>query len=145
MDCLPRNSWLLLLALVLPHAGRAEDAGPATPLPAGLADPVGRTGILANATGGLDVIDLTTGGLLWETKEAQRPLLVLGPRLYAQGNVGKNSIRLLAFDLAERGPCVLASEPVVLPQWAQVGESPGRSFVANWHRERNELVLDWQA
>src|SRR5947208_13252831 len=99
----------LLLGLLAPHPGRAVPPPPAAPdlpvapgpsgtlaLPAGIADPAGRTGFLAGAGGGVDAVDLTTGDVLWQTTEAQRPLLVVGDRLYAQAGVRRNRLRVLA-------------------------------------------------
>lgn len=134
----------LLLSLIASSAALAQDVT-TVPLPCGIADAGGRTGILVNTSGGLDVIDLTTGDLLWETKEAQQPILVLGQKLYAQARVTNNSLRVLAFDLAERGPCVYQSDPVVFPAWVSSVEAPGRSFTARWQRERNLLYLRWEA
>jgi hypothetical protein len=114
-------------------------------LPGGLADPSGQTGFFANARGGIDAVDLATGDLLWETAEAQRPLLVVGDRLYAQAGVRRNRLRVLAFDLTRRGECLLESDPVVFPGWVVTAEAPGRSFTARWRLERNQLVLAWEA
>lgn len=144
--CTPRsNSWLALLLMPLAYGVALAEDATTVPLPCGIADVGGRTGIFVNPSGGLDVIDLPTGDLLWETKEAQQPILILGQKLYAQSLVTNNSLRVLAFDLAERGPCVFQSEPVVFPSWVSIVEMPGRSFNARWHRERNLLVLRWEA
>src|SRR5205823_4768852 len=66
-------------------------------LPCGVADAAGRTGYLSNPGGGIDAVDLLTGDLLWKSDEAQRPLLVVGGRLYAQAGLKRNRIRVLAF------------------------------------------------
>ena len=100
-------------------------------LPCGVADAAGRTGFLANAAGGIDAVDLVAGELLWSTDEAQRPLLVVGDRLYAQAGLKRNRIRILAFDINKTGECVLESDAVVLPPWVVVGEAPGHSFTAS--------------
>jgi hypothetical protein len=114
-------------------------------LPCGIADPAGRTGYLANAHGGIEAVDLKTGDLLWESNEAQRPLLIIGSRLLAQAGTRRNRFRVLAFDLAQRGECVLESDPVVLPAWVVTGEAPGHSFEARWRVEHNHLVVAWEA
>jgi hypothetical protein len=132
----------LLAVLSVPSLGAAA---PALPLPCGLADPAGRTGYLSNPAGGLDAVDLVTGDLLWQTSEAQRPLLVAGDRLYAQAGVKRNRLRVLAFDAARKGEVVLESDPVVLPTWAVACDGPGRSFAARWELERDALVLRWEA
>jgi hypothetical protein len=115
------------------------------PLPCGIADPAGRTGFFASAAGGIEAIDLKTGELLWETNEAQRPLIVWGTRLLAQAGVQRNRLRILVFDLTQNGQCVLESDPVVLPDWVVSADAPGRSFDARWEVDRNHLVLTWEA
>jgi hypothetical protein len=118
---------------------------PPIPLPCGIADPAGRTGFFASVSGGIDAVDLKTGELLWETTEAQRPLLLAGTRLLAQAGVQRNRLRILAFDLTQNGACVLESDPVVLPGWVVTAEAPGRSFTAHWRLDRNQLLLAWEA
>jgi hypothetical protein len=135
--------FAVLTMLAVPSLSAA--AVPGVPLPCGLADPAGRTGYLANTSGGIDAVDLVTGDLLWHTAEAQRPLLVVGDRLYAQAGVKRNRLRVLAFDVARKGEVVLESDPVVLPSWAVAGEAPGKSFTARWKLERDALVLRWEA
>jgi hypothetical protein len=117
----------------------------ASPMPCGLADPAGRTGFFASAIGGIEAVDLKTGELLWESSEAQRPLLVTGTRLIAQAGFKRNRLRILVFDLTQNGECVLESDPVVLPAWVVVADAPGRSFDARWRVERNQAVLSWEA
>jgi hypothetical protein len=139
------------LLLLGPFAATALAAPPvagaprAIPFPGGLLDPSGRTAYLSNASGGLDAVDLTSGELVWQTTEAQVPLLVAGDRLYAQAGVKRNRLRVMAFDLARRGECVLESDPVVLPRWVIAGEAHAHSFAARWRLEKAELVLHWEA
>jgi hypothetical protein len=93
----------------------------------------------------MDAVDLRTGELLWETAEAQRPLLLWGPRLIAQAGLQRNRPRILLFDLTQNGACVLESDPVVLSDWVVASNAPGRSFDAQWRLDRNQLVLAWEA
>jgi hypothetical protein len=113
-------------------------------LPGGLADPGGRIGYLSSAVGGIEAIELKTGEVLWESIEAQRPLLLTGSRLIAQAGVKRNRLRILVFD-ALSGECLLESDPVVLPGWVVTGPAPGRTFNSRWHLDRNQLVLAWEA
>src|SRR5579883_2291862 len=58
------------------HLWLISDAAAASiRLPEGIADEKGRTGFFASATGGIECIDLAHGKVLWQTHEAQRPLL----------------------------------------------------------------------
>jgi hypothetical protein len=126
-----------------------EGSGVAPPpvrlFPGGILDPGGRTAYLASAADGIEAIDLTTGELLWQTHEAQVPILVLGNRLIAQAGVKRNRLRILTFDLERKGECCAESDPVVLPGWVVTGESAGRTFSAHWRLDRHFLILDWEA
>ena len=136
-----RWGYLLVLGLAVPGSLRAA----ALPLPVGIAEPGGSTGFFASASGGIEAIDLATGKLLWETNEAQRPLLVVGNHLLAQAGLKRNRLRILRLDLARNGECDLESDPVVFPAWVVTGEAPGHSFSARWHLEKHQLVMDWEA
>jgi hypothetical protein len=117
----------------------------ARPFPGGILDPGGRTAYLAGAGEGIEAIDLTTGEVVWQTHEAQIPILVLGNRLLAQAGVKRNRLRVLTFDLERKGECIAESDPVVLPAWVVTGEAPGRSFSAVWKQDKHYLTLDWEA
>jgi hypothetical protein len=134
----------LLLSLAAAAPARAADLSAPT-FPVGLLDHTGRTAYLASPQGGIDAVDLMTGDVIWQTSEAQVPLLAAGDRLYAQAGVKRNRLRVLAFDLSRRGECVLETDSVVLPAWVVAGYAPGRSFEARWRLERTELVLAWEA
>lgn len=151
-----RLGALLLLSLLLSsaRAGTAPrlpqanpSASPATGivLPQGLADCTGHTGFFASAGGGVEAIDLTTGKVLWENLEAQRPLLLDGHHLLAQAGVKRNRLRILRLDCAQHGECTFESDPVVFPAWVVTGAAPGRSFTTRWRLERQQLLLDWEA
>lgn len=145
-----RVSSLLLVGLL--GSGAAPIMPPVVPapasallLPAGIADPTGRTGFFASAAGGIEAIDLTSGKVLWATHEAQRPLLLVGNHLLAQAGVKRNRLRILRLDLTHKGECDLESDPVVFPAWVVTGEAQGRSFMTHWRLEKHQLVLDWEA
>jgi hypothetical protein len=155
---LARMPWpfVLLTSLGLPVSALAIDlksfltpgapaqAPRAIPLPGGLADPAGRAGFVASAAGGIEALDLQTGEVLWESIEAQRPLLLVGSRLIAQAGTKRNRFRILVYE-TQTGECVLESDPVVLPPWVVTGSASGRSFDARWRLERNQLVCTWEA
>jgi hypothetical protein len=137
-----------VLAGALAPPARAGGAGLAVrpvPLPGGVADPAGRTGFFANATGGVSAVDLTTGDVLWETAEAEHPVLAAGDRLYAVAGLGRSRLRVLALDPGRAGACVLESDPVQFPSWVVVGGAPHHGFAAAWRLERGQLVLTWEA
>jgi hypothetical protein len=153
-----RMPWpiVLLIPLGLPVTVSAADEKTVPPpaasapspkpvlLPGGIADDAGRTGFLASAVGGIEAIDLQTGEVLWESIEAQRPLLLVGSRLIAQAGIRRNRFRILVYEV-RTGECMRESDPVVLPGWVVTGSAPGRSFDARWRLEGNVLVCAWEA
>jgi hypothetical protein len=146
------SSRLVLWAVLAAPAAAAPAVPPDTEplrsvllLPGGVADLAGRTGFVANASGGIDAIDLVTGELLWQTAEAQRPLVAGGDRLFAH-TVGKdNQLRVLACDVTRRGAVLLKSPPLTLPDWVVPCDGPGRSFTTHCCLEKDHLVLLWEA
>jgi len=114
-------------------------------LPEGIAEPSGHIGYFANATGGIEAVDLTSGKVLWQTHEAQRPLLLDGGCLLAQAGTKRNRLRILRFDPKHHGECDFESDPVVFPAWVVTGEAPGHSFTAHWQVQKHHLVLNWEA
>lgn len=114
-------------------------------LPQGLADPTGRLGFFAAADGGIECIDLASGKVLWQTHEAQRPLLLDGDHLLAQAGTKRNRLRILRLDVKHHGECDFESDPLVFPAWVIPSEAPGHSFAAHWNLDKHHLVLHWQA
>jgi hypothetical protein len=134
------------LGLVHARAGSPVNGLPALlPLPGGIADPGGRLGFVASLKGGIEALDLVTGDVLWESIEAQVPLLAAHDRLYAQAGLKRNRLRVLVYDLTNKGECVLESDPVVFPDWVVTSDTMGRSFHGDWRLERDDLVLAWEA
>lgn len=146
MCCARRVGTVLLLCL--PALGAAASPAPRANsplrLPAGIADPEGNIGYFSSADDGIEAIHLATGKVLWQTHEAQRPLFLDGDHLLAQAGVKRNRLRILRLDRTS-GECDLESDPVVFPAWAVTGEAHGRSFSAQWHWSKHQLILDWEA
>src|SRR5437879_933266 len=96
---------LLCVALSAHAADREGPTQRPVALPGGTADPAGKTGFVANATGGIDALNLSDGKLLWKTKDASKPLVALDRRLVAWAPVkGKaNSLRVLVFETGGKG------------------------------------------
>src|SRR5262249_2234244 len=140
-----------LLLVTAVHAAPAPDgeSSPTTsvPIPLGVADPAGKTGFVANDKGGIDVINLENGELLWDTKDANKPLAVVGKKLLAQAAVmGKaNQVRVVVLNVGEKGKKVLESDPVTFPDWVSVGLTHGRSFTSSGKVVKGDLYLKWEA
>jgi hypothetical protein len=130
---------ILVVLVLLPGVSRATP-----PLPGGILDSTGRTAYLASSAG-IDAVGIARGELLWSTREAHRPLLVAGDRLYALVLSNQNLLHVRGFDLTAKGKRVYQSDLIELPGWVVTGEAPGRSFRCTWQRNGTTLVLNWQA
>lgn len=124
-----------------------SNSGPQRPIafPGGLADPAGRVGYVANATGGIDALDLDSGEARWSTEAASRPLLALDDRLVCQAFVKgrKNALQVVVLDAATGG-VLLRSEAAILPDWVDV-TATGESFRWSVRLEGDTLVYRWEA
>jgi hypothetical protein len=80
----------------------------------GVIDGSGRRAFLANATGGIDALDLATGKVLWSTPEVSRPLAVFAGLLLASVPDRDDTLRVLVLNWA--GKCLLRSDPVIPPE-----------------------------
>src|SRR5262249_48418718 len=112
------SRWIFgLLVLIASGHAPAQDAAALAPvvLPGGgVADAAAKFGYFPSTGGGIDAIDLSSGKILWTTKEANRPLLATAERLFAQAPVpGKaNQVRIMVFDATDKGKKLQVSQPV---------------------------------
>ena len=152
-----------LLLLIACQAAAAAEVPQPVALPGGFVDATGQVGIFNTAGGGVQAVEMAAGKSFFQTNQAQRPLFVLGDRLYALAAVKapvirglcfewqsewegpRTGFRLVAFDLAQFGEVALKSETVELPEWASIIEAHDRSFVFHWHTENGQLVVAWEA
>ena len=141
----------LLFALVLLDRGlpcAAAIPAPPLALPGGsVADPDGKVGFVPNTAGGIDALDLASGKLLWDTKEAPRPLLATADRLFAQAPIGgkANQVRFVVLDTTRKGKRLVESQPLSFPGWVSVSVAHGRSFGSTGRLDGDALLLIWQA
>jgi hypothetical protein len=110
--------------------------------PEGAADSAGRAGYVGDG-GGIVAVGLADGRALWRTDRARRPLLVAGDRLVAARELGDrpNALRVVVLD--PDGAPVLASEPVVFPEWVAVTDR--ERFRLGTHLECHRLRIEWEA
>jgi hypothetical protein len=141
---------LLVTVLLLPSAvlaAPADNSAAPVPLPGGVADPAGKTGYLANDKGGFDAVNLENGELLWDSKDAPRPLVAFDQFLVCQLPLADkpNQVRIVVLDVSQKGKRLLESDPVVFPDWVSVGLRHGRSFTSEGRIHKGELLLKWDA
>ena len=152
MRPLPR--LLALAALFAVAAGApAAPVPPADPapsfvsIPGGIVDPGNKVVYVTGESGNIEALNLEDGKLLWDSKDATKPLAVAGKKLIAQApEKGKaNAVRVVVLDGAEKGKKVLESDAVTFPDWVATGLAHGRSFASSAVLERNDLLLKWDA
>jgi len=117
-------------------------------LPQGIADLEGRTGFFVAGEGLIEAIGLADGSLLWQAAAFVRPLIAFGHRLAAQAaSVPKrpNALRIVLLDVTRDGEPVLASDPVLLPEWVDCLSSDPEIFQCRAHLETQALILAWKA
>lgn len=112
--------------------------------PGGVADPAERAGYVADG-GEIVAVELAAGRPLWRTDAASRPLVVFGDRLAAAVPLAdrSNVLQIVVLDLTRQGESMLASDPVVFPEWVSVANRA--SFGCTAHVEGGRLLLDWEA
>jgi hypothetical protein len=133
------RSLSLTLLLALSATGLA-----APPFPGGVLDSTGRTAYLASEAG-LDAVELAHGDLVWQSREAQLPLLVAGDRLYALALAASNRLSIVALDLSGKADRVFKAEVNDFPRWVTTAGTPTQSFRLDWRQRRNILQLNWEA
>jgi|GEM_PF-1422255 len=119
-------------------------------LPGGVTDAAGEVGYLTTPKGdSLVAVDLATGKVLWQTKDANQALVVDGNLLVARSG-RDNRLRVVVLDITAKGKRLLETEPLELPSWAAV-ERPwmyqGRAqkFVVEGRIVGGNLELSWSA
>lgn len=100
---------------------------------------------MANATGGIDALDLASGEARWSTEAASRPLVALLDHLVCQAFVKgrKNALQIVVLDAA-RGGVLLRSEAATLPDWVDA-TATGESFRCSVRLEGDTLRYRWEA
>jgi hypothetical protein len=115
-----------------------------SPFPGGVLDSTGRTAYLASPAG-VDTIDLTKGDLVCRFVEIQKPLFVVGDRLYGLALSNNHRFAIVAFELTGVPKRIMRVEIDSLPQWVVTQDSPTHRFAVTWRMSGKTLILDWQA
>lgn len=144
--------WLAVLLALSGFAAAADDALATVHIPGGISDSAGKVGYLSSPKGGVVAVDLEEGTVLWESKDANRPLAASGKRLAALiAEKGKeNVVCVVILDTEAKGKRLLQSEPIKLPEWAMAGtgldhHQAGKIFTARGRLVSGSVVLQWWA
>jgi hypothetical protein len=114
--------------------------------PRGVADPGGDAGYVDDGRG-IVAVGIRQGEPRWRTERTAYPLISDGTRLAAAGTQERrpNVLEVVVHDESRQGEVVLVSEPVVLPEWATVGEPGRETFWMRAQLDDNALRLEWRA
>jgi hypothetical protein len=114
--------------------------------PRGVADPGGDVGYVDDGTG-IVAVGIRDGEQRWRTERTAYPLISDGRRLAAAGTreSSPNVLEVVVHDESRGGEVDLVSEPVVLPEWATVGEHARETFWMRAQLDDNALRLEWRA
>ncbi|HYR06679.1 MAG TPA: hypothetical protein VEQ60_02845 [Longimicrobium sp.] len=119
----------------------------AIPIPGGIADAEGNVGYVVAAGGGIDAVDLRSGGTMWHTDEASRPLAAAQGQMIAARVVpgARSRIQTVVLDAARGGEPVSTSAPIDLPSWADAESDHRDDLELDAELGEGRLVLRWEA
>jgi hypothetical protein len=145
---------VILIAVVF-AVGAGVNAAPATPppttafipIPGGVADSAGKVAFVTGETGAIEALDCESGKVLWTSKDATKPLAVMGKKLIAQVAEKRkaNAVRIVVLDGAQEGKKLLESDAITFPDWVSTGLTHGRSFASSAAFDKNDLLFKWDA
>ena len=102
---------------------------------------------VASAEGGIDALQLSTGNVIWKTRDAAKPLLVRDGALLAQGLPGANG-ELALVTLDTRQGAATSRAEVALPEGirANLTDGPSQTFRAEaFVAADKSVVVTWVA
>jgi hypothetical protein len=114
-------------------------------IPSGIAS--SDTIYVTGASESLIALDLASGEQLWESKDAQLPLAVVGDRVIARTSQNKlptNAMQLVVLDAAT-GKVKMRCQQIAFPDWISVGGGLGLSFDVIAAADGDNLQLTWRA
>ena len=114
--------------------------------PNGVAQPDASVGFVADRSGHIDAIELSTGGLLWQSSVDARPLIVLGGRLAVlKPGDAANALCIDVLDTSSAGRLLFESAPIVFPDWVVASVEPDESFQYAVVGDATALSFTWDA
>lgn len=145
-----RSGWALaLLAALVPGIAAAQPAGgAAAALHDGVVVDFAKGAVyLASPEGGIDAVQLSTGNVIWKTREAAKPLLVKDGALLAQGRPGANGELALVTLNTRQGAVKSRMEVALAPGVrANLKNGPSQSFQAEaFVAADKSVVVTWSA
>lgn len=140
------SASLLLVALAgLSNAVAATETDSIELRPGVIVDAARQLAYIGQPTGGLAAIDLATGRVQWESRDASWPLFLDGDLLVARAEAGAGGeLRISGLDTSRRGQRRFASE-LSLPEGttAEIDERLGQIFSVRAQAGPNGIDLTW--
>lgn len=142
-----RSGWALaLLALLAPGVSMAQSAGESL-YDGVVIDSAAGTAYVMSQQGGIDALELATGNVMWNSREAAKPLLIKDGSLLAQARPARDGeLVVVAFD-ASRGTAK-SRVGIEIPKFvrANVLNGPSRAFRAEaFEAADGTVVVTWTA
>jgi RNA polymerase sigma factor (sigma-70 family) len=133
-----------LHAAVVDPTGELRSGGANLALPEGVTTDQGSVGYFANASGGIDAVEFTSGKVVWTTQEAQLPLVAFGDQVAAQVYVKDKPalLRVVLLDVRDKGKI---SKQFETSFKEPVKDQSGYRFSIHGTVIKDELVLEWQS
>jgi hypothetical protein len=140
---------LSIFAVTNASADESEPAASSafTVIPGGIADAGGTVAYLANASEGIDAIDMSSGRPLWDTKQGVYPMALDGDWLIAKaphGQAKANVMNVVVLDAAT-GKKAGEARQIAFPDWISVDGGIGLKFDFAASVEGSDLTLVWLA
>lgn len=145
-----RSGWAFaLLAALVPGISAAQPAGsPALSLHDGVVvDLASGAAYVMSREGGIDAIQLSTGNVIWKSREAAKPLLAREGLLLAQARPGeKGGLALVTLDTRQGTAKARVDVPLAWGLRANVVDGPSQSFRAEaFVTADKSTVVTWTA
>lgn len=104
------------------------------------------TAYVASPEGGIDAVQLSTGNVIWKTREAAKPLLIKNGALLAQGRPGANGeLSLVTLD-TRQGAATARAEVALEGVRANLRNGPSQTFRAEAFLAADKsVVVTWVA
>jgi hypothetical protein len=111
----------------------------------GFADTAGRRGYVANDEGGIDAVDLATGDLVWQTREACQPIVLAHKGLFALGQPARHLGQVVVFSCQRKGEVLLRSDPFPVLEAEKISKPAQVDLTGCGRIEGHALHLSWSA
>lgn len=139
---------LALLALLAPGASMAAGTDSVRPLHEGVVvDSASGAAYVMSPRGGIDAIELATGNVMWNNRDAAKPLLLKDGKLFAQARPGREG-QLVVVALDAKAGRSQGRVDIEIPSFvrANVLDGPSRRFRAQaFESADGATVVAWTA